>query len=57
MSAPGEVRALLAKHGLRAKKVMGQNFLVDDKVYAASWRPRCARPTTGWSRSVRAWAP
>jgi 16S rRNA (adenine1518-N6/adenine1519-N6)-dimethyltransferase len=30
-----DVRALLARYGLRAKKSWGQNFLVDDRVYRA----------------------
>lgn len=35
MSVAEVVRARLARHGLHAKKSWGQNFLVDDRVYAA----------------------
>jgi 16S rRNA (adenine1518-N6/adenine1519-N6)-dimethyltransferase len=35
MSEVDDPRVLLGKHGLRAKKSWGQNFLVNEKVYAA----------------------
>jgi 16S rRNA (adenine1518-N6/adenine1519-N6)-dimethyltransferase len=39
-----DARTLLAKYGLRAKKSWGQNFLVDERVYAAIVRATVATP-------------
>ena len=51
--SPAEIRALLERHGLRARKDLGQNFLADERVAAklAADAP-ASRPTTRCSRSA-----